>query len=176
MLEPCVVWFTGISGAGKTTIGKELCAMLTANSIRNYLLDGDILRKGLCNDLSFSAEDRIENLRRACHVSHLLMDAGCVVVATFITPFEAARKKIRSTFSENSFFEVFIDTPLDVAKQRDVKGLYKDAISGKIQNFTGISSSYELPENSDLRINTLEMSPIESASCIMNFLQSIFDG
>lgn len=174
MLEPCVVWFTGISGAGKTTIGKELCSKLSTINIRNYLLDGDILRKGLCNDLSFSAKDRIENLRRACHVAHLLMDSGCIVVATFITPFESARKKIRSTFTKYTFFEVFIDTPFEIAKERDVKGLYKKAISGNIKDFTGITSPYETPESPDLIINTIEMSPSEASSKIIALLSSKF--
>ena len=152
--KPCVLWFTGLSGSGKSTLANELEKKLFEMGHRTYVLDGDNVRHGLNKDLGFTQEDRIENIRRVAEVAKLMVDAGLVVLTTFISPYRADRDMARALFNEGEFFEIFVDTPLDVCEQRDPKGLYKKARKGEIKNFTGIDSAYEAPDNPDLVINT----------------------
>ena len=149
-----VIWFTGLSGSGKSTIANALEKKLYQMGIRTYILDGDNIRHGLCNDLGFTNSDRVENIRRVAEVAKLLVDAGVVVLAAFISPFESDRKMVRDSFEEDEFFEVFVDTPLELAEARDPKGLYKKARAGALQNFTGINSPFETPTTSDLTVFT----------------------
>ncbi len=151
--KPFVLWFTGLSGSGKSTLANVLGKILYAKGKHIYQLDGDNLRHGLNKDLGFTEADRVENIRRASHVSKLMCDAGLIVLATFISPFEQDRENIRTVFEENEFYEVFLDTPLEVCEHRDPKGLYKKARKGEIPNFTGISSPFERPINPDLHLD-----------------------
>jgi len=150
--KPCVLWFTGLSGAGKSTIANALDKKLHEMGRHTYLLDGDNVRHGLSKDLGFANEDRVENLRRVAEVSKLMVDAGLIVISAFISPFKSERQMARDLFTEGEFLEIFIDTPLEVAEQRDVKGLYKKARAGELKNFTGIDSPYEQPESPDLSL------------------------
>ena len=168
--KPLCLWFEGLSGAGKSTLINQLDQYLVKNNFHTYILDGDNLRLGLNSDLGFSDNDRNENLRRAAEVSSLMVDAGLLVLAGFITPNEVQRKLIRSKFKEEQFIEIFLSTPLEVCEKRDIKGLYKKARDGKIDNFTGISSAFELPQNSDLIIDTSNKSISECLSIIISFL------
>ena len=168
--KPICLWFEGLSGSGKSTLINHLDQYLAKNNIHTYVLDGDNLRMGLNSDLGFSDNDRNENLRRAAEVSSLMVDAGLLVLAGFITPNEAQRKLIRSKFKDKQFFEIFISTPLDICEKRDIKGLYKKARDGKINNFTGISSPFEFPHNADLIIDTSDKSISECLSIIISFL------
>lgn len=147
-----VIWFTGLSGAGKTTIAKALERRLHAEGRHTYHLDGDNVRHGLNRDLSFTKADRVENIRRVAEVSHLMVDAGLIVLVSFISPFRSERQMARSLFAEGEFIEVFVDTPLDECERRDVKGLYAKARNGLVKNFTGIDSPYERPENPEIRL------------------------
>ena len=151
-----VLWFTGLSGSGKSTVANVVEQKLHQQGIRTYLLDGDNLRHGLNKDLGFTEADRIENIRRVTELAHLMVDAGLVVLTAFISPFEAERERARARFNEGEFIEVFMDTPLEVAEQRDVKGLYKKARRGEIPNFTGISSPYEAPQNPEYSLDTTD--------------------
>jgi len=151
-----LLWFTGISGSGKSTIANELEKELFSNGIRTYILDGDNVRHGLNNDLGFSDPDRVENIRRVAEVSKLMLDAGVFVISSFISPFASDRQMARELVSKDDFVEIFVDTSIEVAESRDPKGLYKKARSGEIPNFTGISSPYEKPKNPDIIINTEE--------------------
>ena len=151
-----VLWFTGLSGSGKSTLANALEKKLYQQGIRTYLLDGDNIRHGLNNDLGFTDADRIENIRRIAEVAKLMVDAGVVVITSFISPFKAERDSARELFAEGEFIEIFVDTPLDLAESRDVKGLYKKARSGEIPNFTGINSPYEAPENPDFTLSTAD--------------------
>ncbi len=153
--KPCVIWFTGLSGSGKSTIANELEKALFAQGHRTYILDGDNLRHGLNKDLGFTEHDRIENIRRVAEVARLMVDAGLIVITTFISPFRADRAAARALFEPGEFWEVFVQTPLAICEQRDPKGLYQKARAGKIQNFTGIDSPYEAPENPELVIDTV---------------------
>ena len=153
-----VIWFTGLSGSGKSTIANALEKKLYLEGIRTYVLDGDNIRLGLNNDLGFTDEDRIENIRRISEVSRLMVDAGIVVITAFISPFKAERLMARKMFNEGEFIEVFVDVPLQVAEARDPKGLYKKARRGELPNFTGIDSKYEIPEKPEIRISTVNMS------------------
>jgi len=168
--KPICLWFEGLSGSGKSTIINHLDQYLVKNNFHTYVLDGDNLRLGLNSDLGFSHNDRNENLRRAAEVSSLLVDAGLLVLAGFITPTEAQRKLIRKKFEDEQFIEIFISTPLDICEKRDIKGLYKKARDGKINNFTGISSPFECPQNADLTIDTSDKSISECLSTIISFL------
>jgi bifunctional enzyme CysN/CysC len=164
---PMVVWLTGLSGAGKTTIATRLEALLADRGRHTFLLDGDQLRQGLCKDLGFTAADRVENIRRAGEVARLLTDAGLVVVAAFISPFAAEREMVRRLMRPGQFIEVFVDTPLDVAEARDPKGLYRRARAGELKDFTGIDSPYEAPTAPDLRIDTRTTSADDAAAAIL---------
>jgi adenylylsulfate kinase len=152
--RPSVIWFTGLSGSGKSTLAVQLEAALFDQGFKTYLLDGDNLRTGLCKDLGFSDGDRVENIRRIGEVSRLMLDAGLVVLSAFISPFASDREQVRNIVGATNFIEVFVDTPLEICEQRDVKGLYKKARAGEIQNFTGITSPYERPVNPDVTIQT----------------------
>jgi len=155
----CVVWFTGLSGAGKSTIANELETLLHSQGFHTYLLDGDNVRHGLNKDLGFTEADRVENIRRVAEVARLMVDAGLIVITAFISPFREERDMARRLFSEEEFIEVFVDTPLEVAELRDPKGLYKKARAGQLKNFTGIDSPYEPPENPTIRLDTTSASP-----------------
>jgi bifunctional enzyme CysN/CysC len=169
--RPCVVWFTGLSGAGKSTIANLVEKQLHAAGRHTYLLDGDNVRHGLNRDLGFSEIDRIENIRRVAEVSKLMVDAGLIVLASFISPYAADRAMARGLLGPNEFCEVFVDTPLNVAEQRDRKGLYGKARSGKLPNFTGIDSPYEAPQNPEVRIDTTSSSPEEAAEQVVEALR-----
>lgn len=168
--KPVVLWFTGLSGSGKSTIASLVEKKLHAYGKHTFVLDGDNVRHGLCRDLGFSVEDRVENIRRVSNVAKLMTDAGLIVLTTLISPFRAERTMAREMFEENDFLEIFIDTPLDVAEQRDPKGLYAKARAGEISNFTGISSPYEAPEAPELVIKTEEMDAEAAADQIITFL------
>jgi adenylyl-sulfate kinase len=152
-----VVWLTGLSGSGKTTIARALEARLQAERQLVYVLDGDVIRRGLSSDLGFSDADRAENIRRAGHVAAMLADAGLIVITAFISPFRGDREQVREVIGAERFLEVFLDAPLDVCEQRDPKGLYAKARAGEIADFTGISSPYEPPETPALVLRTAEM-------------------
>ncbi|WP_373490726.1 sulfate adenylyltransferase subunit CysN [Parasphingorhabdus sp.] len=164
---PRVLWFTGLSGSGKSTIANEVEKKLNLMNRHTFLLDGDNVRHGLNKDLGFTEADRIENIRRVGEVAKLMTDAGLIVLTAFISPFRAERNMVREMLPEAEFIEIFVDTPLEVAEARDVKGLYKKARSGKLKNFTGIDSPYESPESPEIRVNTVEMTPAEAAEYIV---------
>ena len=165
--KPAVVWFTGLSGAGKSTIANLVEKKLQRMNRHTFLLDGDNIRHGLNKDLGFTEADRIENIRRVGEVARLMADAGLIVITAFISPFRAERQMVRSLVAEAEFFEVFIDTSLEEAEARDTKGLYKKARAGQLKNFTGIDSPYEPPEQPELRIDTSILSPEEAAELIV---------
>jgi bifunctional enzyme CysN/CysC len=169
--KPVVLWFTGLSGAGKSTIANLVEKKLHARGRHCYLLDGDNVRHGLTKDLGFTEADRVENIRRVAEVSRLMVDAGLIVLTAFISPFRAERAMARNLVSAGEFVEIFVDTPLDVAESRDVKGLYRKARRGELSNFTGIDSPYEAPESPELRVNTVARSPDEAADDVINYLQ-----
>jgi bifunctional enzyme CysN/CysC len=170
--RPCVVWFTGLSGAGKSTVGNLLEKRLHALGRHTYLLDGDNVRHGLNRDLGFTEADRVENVRRVAEVAHLMADAGLIVLVSFISPFRAERRMARGLMDEGEFFEVFVDTPLKVAEARDPKGLYKKARRGELKNFTGVDSPYEVPEAPEVRIDTTRLTPELAADAILEQLRS----
>jgi bifunctional enzyme CysN/CysC len=156
--SPRCLWFTGLSGAGKSTIANLVEKRLLASGHHTYLLDGDNVRHGLSRDLGFSDEDRVENIRRVAEVARLMVDAGLIVIVSFISPFRSERRMARERFEPGDFIEVFVDTPIEVAEARDPKGLYAKARAGQIPNFTGISSRYEVPENAELVLDTTHAS------------------
>ncbi|POA21764.1 adenylyl-sulfate kinase [Pseudomonas sp. FW300-N1A1] len=168
--RPIVIWLTGLSGAGKSSIANVLELALCNAGRHTYLLDGDNIRLGLCNDLGFSDADRVENIRRISEVAKLFMDAGLIVITAFISPFLRDRALAREVIGEGNFVEVFIDTPLSECERRDPKGLYKKAREGLIKNFTGIDSAYEAPLNPQVRINTLEDDLETAAQRIVDFI------
>lgn len=163
-------WLTGLSGSGKTTIGALLEKKLINEKIITTLLDGDNIRTGINNNLSFSDSDRVENIRRISEISKLFNACGIVSINCFVSPFKASREQAKTIIGENSFFEIYIDTPLNECEKRDVKGLYQKARAGKIKDFTGISSPYEEPENPALRISTLNKSIEENVEELFNFV------
>ena len=165
--RPCVIWLTGLSGAGKSTIANLVEKRLHAMGRHTYILDGDNVRHGLAKDLGFNDEDRVENIRRLAEVAKLMVDAGLIVLTAFISPFRAERRMARDLLRADEFVEVFVDTPLDVAEQRDPKGLYKKARRGEIKNFTGIDSPYEAPEAPEIRIETAAESADRAAERII---------
>lgn len=164
---PCVVWFSGLSGAGKTTIARLVAQSLIAHGRDAFLLDGDVIRKGLSSDLGFSAADRSENLRRAAEVAALIADSGTIVIAAFITPLKIDRERIQSRLAPYPFLEAFVSTPLAVAEQRDPKGLYRRARRGELLDFTGIDSPFEAPDAPDLRLDTTTTSATELAATVV---------
>ncbi len=164
---PRVLWFTGLSGSGKSTIANEVEKQLFLMNRHTFLLDGDNVRHGLNRDLGFTETDRIENIRRVGEVAKLMADAGLIVLTAFISPFRAERDMVRTMIPPGEFIEIFVDTPLAVAEGRDVKGLYKKARSGELKNFTGIDSPYEPPEAPEIRVNTVDMTPAEAARYII---------
>tara|TARA_B100001093_G_scaffold70058_1_gene60538 strand:- start:4047 stop:5936 length:1890 start_codon:yes stop_codon:yes gene_type:complete len=167
---PKIIWFTGLSGSGKSSIANILEKKLQALGKHTITLDGDNMRHGLNRDLGFTAADRVENIRRVGEVAKLMVNSGLICITSFISPFESERKMARSLVSENEFIEVFIDTPLSVCEERDVKGLYAKARSGQIPNFTGISSPYEPPEKPEIRIDTTKLSAEAAANQIIEFI------
>lgn len=156
--RPKLIWFTGLSGSGKSTLAVQLEAALYAKGFKTYLLDGDNVRSGLNKDLSFTDDARVENIRRISEVCRLFLDAGVVLLSAFISPFRADRELVRQIVGGDNYIEVFVDAPLEVCEQRDVKGLYKKARAGEVKNFTGISSPYERPISPDVVIATDKMS------------------
>ncbi len=165
-----VLWFTGLSGAGKSTVANALEQELVKRKVHSYLLDGDNVRHGLCADLGFSEADRTENIRRVGAVAGLMLDAGLVVLSAFISPYRAQRQAIKDSLPAGKFLEIFIATSLDVCEQRDVKGLYQKARRGEISHFTGISDPYEAPEHADLIIDTAQQSLEQSVEQLIALL------
>jgi bifunctional enzyme CysN/CysC len=168
--KPCVLWFTGLSGAGKSTVANMVERKLYALGRHTYLLDGDNVRHGLNKDLGFSEVDRVENIRRVGEVARLMVDAGLITLVSFISPFRSERAVARNLLADDEFFEVFIDTPIAVAEDRDPKGLYKKARRGELKNFTGVDSPYEAPEQPDVHIDTTRTTPEEAAELIIAHL------
>lgn len=169
--KSCVLWYTGLSGSGKSTIANAVEKKLFELGKHTYTLDGDNVRHGLNKGLTFSDEDRIENIRRISEVSKLFVDAGIIVSTAFISPFKEDRQQARELLGNGEFIEVFIDTPIEVCEQRDPKGLYKKARSGEIKNFTGIDSTYEAPESPEIHVKTAEQSIEECVEQIVNYLK-----
>ena len=169
--KPCVVWFTGLSGSGKSTIANILEQKLHTVGKRTYLLDGDNVRHGLNKDLGFTDTDRVENIRRVAEVSKLMIDAGLITLVSFISPFKSERQMAKDSLSSDEFFEIFVNTSLEECEKRDPKGLYKKARAGELKNFTGIDSLYEEPENPDLILDTTSSNAEELTDQIINFLQ-----
>ncbi len=168
--EPLVIWFTGLSASGKSTIAGALEQILTRQNYHTYLLDGDNVRHGLCKDLGFSDNDRKENIRRVGEVAKLGADAGLIVLAAFISPFRSDRRIVREILPQTQFVEVFVDTPLTVCKQRDPKGLYERAERGEIKQFTGIDSPYEPPESAEVYLDAGTQSVAESVNQLLEYL------
>ncbi len=171
--EPCVIWFTGLSGSGKSTIARALEARMIGMGYHTYMMDGDNLRLGLNRDLGFTAEDRVENIRRAGEVARLFVDAGLVVLAAFISPFRAERQAVRDLVGADRFVEVFVDTPIEECMRRDPKGLYAKALSGEIRNFTGVDSPYERPERADVVLDTEGRGVESSVEALLGHLRTI---
>ena len=169
--KPCILWFTGLSGSGKSTIANAVESKLVEMNKHTYLLDGDNIRMGLNKGLGFSDEDRIENIRRIGEVSKLFVDAGTMVLTAFISPFQKERDAVRTLVDDGEFIEVFIDTPLAICESRDPKGLYKKARSGEIPNFTGISSPYEAPIKPEIHIHNDNISVEDVADQIIDYLE-----
>lgn len=165
-----IIWFTGLSGAGKSTLAHAVEEQLHQKGCRTFVLDGDNIRHGLCGDLSFSAADRVENIRRIGEVSKLFMEAGVIVLTAFISPFRADRDKVRAMVLPGEFIEVYCECPLEICEQRDVKGLYKKARAGEIAQYTGISSPYEIPLSSEITVNTAR-SPLEE--CVTEVIEKL---
>lgn len=163
------LWFTGLSGSGKSTIAKALEKDLVGRGVKAFILDGDNVRHGLNNDLGFSPEDRCENIRRVSEVAKLMNDAGIVVITAFISPYRVDRGNARRIIGDR-FIEVFVDTPLEVCEQRDPKGLYRKVRAGAIQNFTGIDAPYEAPENPELRLDTVELDIPACVAAVVSML------
>jgi adenylylsulfate kinase len=171
--RPVVIWLTGLSGSGKSTIANALESALAGRGNHTYLLDGDNIRAGLCGDLGFSDDDRKENIRRIAEVANLFADAGLIVIVAFISPFRQDRALARKIIGDDTFIEVFIDTPLAECERRDPKGLYGKARSGLIKNFTGIDSAYEAPLTPDIRINTVDDSVQGAVGTILDKLEQL---
>jgi bifunctional enzyme CysN/CysC len=167
------IWFTGLSGSGKSTIANLLEKRLFDEKLHTYLLDGDNLRHGLNRDLGFTEADRVENIRRVSEVARLMVDAGLIVIASFISPYSSERLMARKLFLEHEFIEVFVDTPLSECEKRDVKGLYAKARRGELKNFTGIDSAYERPEHPELVLDTCSATPENCVQHIFEYLQSL---
>lgn len=171
--QPVVLWFTGLSGSGKSTVANAVESKLLSLGKHSYLLDGDNVRHGLNKDLGFSDADRIENIRRIGEVAKLFLDSGAIVLTAFISPFISDRQQARELLAEKQFLEVFIDTPLKICEQRDPKGLYKKARKGEIKNFTGIDSKYEAPLNPEIHVKTANKSIEECAELVVKQLMEL---
>ncbi len=168
--KPCLLWYTGLSGSGKSTIANAVDALLFKRSCHSYLLDGDNVRHGLNGDLGFSDTERVENIRRISEVAKLFLDAGLIVSTAFISPFTSDRTMAKEKLSEGEFIEVFIDTPIAICEQRDPKGLYKKARAGEIKYFTGIDSDYDVPQYPQIHVKTSEKSIGQCAEQIVTYL------
>lgn len=166
-----LLWFTGLSGSGKSTIANALENTLYQKGIHTYTLDGDNVREGLNNNLSFSPEDRTENIRRIAEVANLMVDAGLVVLASFVSPYEQDRENIKKIVGANRYIEIFVNTSIEECERRDVKGLYAKARSGEIDNFTGINAPYEAPKSADIEIDTQNITIEEAVSIILNYIE-----
>ncbi len=166
-----LLWFTGLSGSGKSTIANALERKLHEEGYKTYALDGDNIRQGINQDLTFSAEDRTENIRRIAEVAHLLVDAGVIVLAAFVSPYKKDRENIVNIVGNDNFVEIFVNTSLEECEKRDVKGLYKKARSGEIKNFTGVNAPYEAPDNPDVEVITDNLSVDESVLKIYNTIK-----
>ena len=171
--KPSILWFTGLSGSGKSSIANAVEERLYENSIHTYLLDGDNIRSGLNSDLGFNDSDRVENIRRIAEVAKLFLDSGLIVLTAFISPHKSERDRVRNMVEDGEFIEIFIDTPIEICAERDPKGLYKKAKAGEIKNFTGIDSIYEAPQNPEIRIDTTQYSIEESVDIIVNYLDDM---
>ena len=169
--KPCILWFTGLSGSGKSTIANALEEVLYHNGNFTYLLDGDNVRHGLNKDLGFDNTSRVENIRRVGEVSKLFVDSGLIVLTAFISPFESDRRLVRDLMEHGEFIEVFIDTPLEICESRDPKGLYKKARVGEIKDFTGIDSPYEAPLKADIHIKNDKISVEDACKIIIDYLK-----
>jgi adenylyl-sulfate kinase len=168
--KPCLLWFTGLSGSGKSTIANALDVALHNRGYHTFLLDGDNVRHGLCKDLAFSDHDREENIRRVGEVCKLFADAGLIVLSAFISPFNSDRRLVRKLFPAGEFIEVFMDAPIETCESRDPKGLYQKARSGQIKDFTGIDSPYEVPAHPELRLDTSRMSVDDCVDALVAYL------
>lgn len=166
-----LIWFTGLSGSGKSTLAVQLEATLHAKGFKTYLLDGDNIRSGLNKDLTFTDEGREENIRRISEVCKLFLDAGVILLSAFISPFRADREQVSTIVGADNYIEVFVDAPLEVCEQRDVKGLYRKARAGEVKNFTGISSPYEKPEHPSVVIQTDRMTVEEAVAELMRVIE-----
>jgi len=165
-----LIWFTGLSGSGKSTIANIVEKKLHEDGIKTYTLDGDNIRKGINNDLSFTPEDRTENIRRIAEISNLMVDAGLVVLAAFVSPYKKDREKIRTIVKDVNFVEIFVNTSIEECERRDIKGLYKKARAGEIKNMTGISAPYQAPNNPDIEILTENESVEDSVKRILDYI------
>jgi bifunctional enzyme CysN/CysC len=170
--KPCVIWFTGLSGSGKSTIANLLESRLHDEHRHTYVLDGDNVRHGLNRDIGFTEADRVENIRRVGEVAKLMVDAGLITIASFISPFASERRMVRDLLEADEFIEVFVDTPLEICEARDPKGLYRKARAGEIANFTGVEQEYEAPEAPEVVVNTVDTSPEESTEKVLAYLRS----
>ena len=168
--EPLLVWFTGLSGSGKSTIANALEKALFIRGTHTYLLDGDNVRKGLNSNLTFSPEDRSENIRRIAEVANLMLDAGFVVLASFVSPYREDRENVKRIVGYENFVEVFVNTPIEECERRDVKGLYAKARAGEIENFTGVNAPYEPPMAPDVEIDTMKVSVGDAVALIVEFI------
>jgi adenylylsulfate kinase len=171
--KPKIIWFTGISGSGKSTLANALDEKLTIDGKHCYILDGDNMRSGLCSDLDFSDSGRDENIRRVAETARLMFNSGLIVIVATISPFKRHRDFARSLFPSDDFYEVYINASYEECAERDIKGLYKKAKSGKVKNFTGKTSNYEIPVNPDLNIKTHSQSVKESVEEILNFCKKM---
>ncbi len=168
--KPMLIWFTGLSGSGKSTIANALEKELVSNGVHTYLLDGDNVRKSLNSNLSFSPEDRSENIRRIAEVSNLMLDAGLLVIASFVSPYREDRENVKRIVGYTNFVEVFVNTPIEECERRDVKGLYAKARSGEVENFTGVNAPYEAPMAPDIEIDTTIVSVEEAVALVLSVI------
>lgn len=169
--EPVLVWFTGLSGSGKSTMANLLEMELHEQGFKTYALDGDNIRQGLCEDLAFEEEDRVENIRRIGEVSKLFLDAGIIVLCSFVSPYKADRENVKKLVGSQRFIEVYVDCPLEICEKRDVKGLYQKARDGKIKNFTGIDAPFEQPKQPDVVLKTAEEEPKYSLQKLLSVIE-----
>ncbi len=170
--RPILLWFTGLSGSGKSTIANAVEKALFDKGYKTYALDGDNVRKGINNNLTFSPDDRKENIRRIGEVANLMIDAGLIVTASFVSPYKIDRENIKNIVGNNTFVEIFVNTPIEECEKRDVKGLYAKARKGEILNFTGINAPYEAPENPDIEFDTTITSIKESVELVLKLIEN----